>query len=323
MNWKNDFINLYTAGTSVDYGKALDLKRNNLPQKLYRYRPITDESLKYRFGEIVRGELFLSHPKDLNDPFEACSHLRASEPAIYFNNKELFEEMLKEKIDPKDYNKIFGSENWYDALMIYAAEKSTTAERAKELEDVLKNAIMSELEEVNHHFNTLCRNIVRFASFTTNPLNLPMWNHYTNGHKGICLEYNTSDIQNIYQKNMLFPVFYVQKLPDLTCNLMNSGKPLFPIFEYIAMHKLKDWAYEEEWRLIHDVGSWYFGPEDVPEDFYNKGKPIQFIKPSKVILGTQISDKHKTEIIRIANIANISVLQAQQTEYGLKVTDVF
>ncbi|MBQ6863619.1 MAG: DUF2971 domain-containing protein [Clostridia bacterium] len=318
MNWKNDFISLYTAGTPADYCNALDLKRNNLPKRLYRYRPITDASLKYRFNEIVRGELWLSHPKELNDPFECCSHLRVSEPGYYFDDKKLFEEMAKGIFEPKDFIEIFESEKWFDSLIAYISEKSTTAER---VEAAIKKAIMSEIERVNYLFNALCRHFVRFASFTTNPLNLPMWNHYTNGHKGICMEYNTLDIQNIYQKNMLFPVFYVEKLPDLTSELIKNRKTEFLIFDYIAMHKLKDWAYEEEWRLIHNAGAWYSCLEDTPEDFYDKGKAIQFIKPSKIILGTQISDDHKSEIVQMANKANVPVLQSKQTEYGLRIAD--
>ena len=68
MDWKDDFLRLYTSESVTDFGEALDLKRKNLPKKLYRYRSLSDETIKYRFAEIVRGELFMSHPKDLNDP---------------------------------------------------------------------------------------------------------------------------------------------------------------------------------------------------------------------------------------------------------------
>ena len=92
------------------------------------------------------------------------------------------------------------------------------------------------------------------------------------------------------------------------------------IFEYMTMHKLKDWSYEDEWRLIYDVGSWHYSFDDVPDDFYENGKTIQFIRPSKIIMGVQISDSHKKEIERIASIAGVPVIQAKQTEYGLDIT---
>ena len=53
---------------------------------------------------------------------------------------------------------------------------------------------------------------------------------------------------------------------------------------------------------------------------YDNGKTIQFIRPSKIIMGIQISDSHKAEIERIAAIVNVPVIQAKQTEYGLDIT---
>ena len=85
------------------------------------------------------------------------------------------------------------------------------------------------------------------------------------------------------------------------------------------MHKLKDWEYEKEWRLLHDAGSWYYSPDDVPKEFYTSGKSIQFIRPSKIILGVRISEAHRAQIEKMASIANVPVVQAQQTEYGLNI----
>lgn len=85
------------------------------------------------------------------------------------------------------------------------------------------------------------------------------------------------------------------------------------------MHKLQDWSYENEWRLIHDAGSWYYGKEDIPEEFWSHGKTIQFIRPSKVILGMAISEGHESMIRDYARIADVPVTKAVQTEYGLKV----
>lgn len=63
--------------------------------------------------------------------------------------------------------------------------------------------------------------------------------------------------------------------------------------EYLSIHKLKDWRYENEWRLIYDTGSWYFGPEDIPKDFWMHGKNIPFIRPDRIIMRMEISKQHK------------------------------
>ena len=321
MNWKKEFMRLYTSNTVADYGKALDLKRKHIPRKLYRYRSITDKNIAYRFAEIVRGELYLSHPQELNDPFEGCSHLGSTNPADYLKGKYVeYSERFVGVIPAEKHKAIFSSDNWFDELMSYVAETTAKGGEIERNKNALAYATLRGMEQLNAHLSDTTRKIIRFASFSTTATNLPMWHHYTYGHKGICLEYDTGAITNIYHKNMLFPVYYVNKLPDVISMMMCETHPKFSLFEYIAMHKLKDWRYENEWRLMHDIGSWHYSPEDVPADFYTNGKNIQFIRPSKIIMGVQINAAHRAEVERMAEIADIPVVQARQTEYGLDIT---
>lgn len=319
MDWKDNFLKLYTSESVTDFDRALYLKREHIPERLYRYRPLSDASMKYRFTEIVSGELFMSHPKDLNDPFEACSHLSSTEPSKYITNNEAYKVQFDGKIPEDTYNEIFSKENWYDLLISYVAEITAKQNNTEKNKEALTKVALHGIEMLNAHLNETARKMIRLASFSTTATNLPMWHHYTNGHKGICLEYDTRTITNVYHKNMLFPVYYVERLPDIVSMMLRKTHPKFSLFEYIAIHKLKDWAYENEWRLIHDIGSWYYSPDDVPADFYIKGKSIQFLCPSKIIMGVQISDSHKTKIEEMAAIANIPLIQAKQTEYGLKI----
>ena len=146
-----------------------------------------------------------------------------------------------------------------------------------------------------------------------------MWHHYTNAHNGICLEYSTKDILDIYQINSLFPIFYVNKLPDIVQMMLKKTNPKFSLWKYMAIHKLIDWSYEDEWRLLYDVGSWYMNSKDVPKEFWEKGKTVRFIQPSRIILGIAINEVYEKKIREIAQKANIPVVRALQTEYGLKI----
>ena len=88
-DWKTEFLELYMSGDVEKFGQAIELKRRNIPKKLYRYRTISDDNItSYRFGEIVRGELYMSHPSELNDPLEASSNLAAYSPSAYMRDKE-------------------------------------------------------------------------------------------------------------------------------------------------------------------------------------------------------------------------------------------
>ena len=319
-DWKAEFLELYMSGDAGDFDKALSLKRLHIPKRLYRYRTLSDDSIaKYRFGEIVRGELYMSHPSELNDPFEVTSNLAAFNPSAYMRDKEDFTKLFKDKMSDEDYANVFDSDFWYDNLLTYVAEKSVPQDKVDSTKEALSRVIMGEFEKINSNVSDMTRKMVRLACFTTTPNNLPMWNHYTNGHTGVCLEYNTEDIKNIYQINKLFPVYYVDKMPDMTDRLLQKMRAEFGFMDYLAIHKLKDWRYENEWRLIYDAGSWYFGPEDIPQDFWTHGKSIPFIRPARIIMGMKISEEHEIKIREYAELAGIPAVKAIQTEYGLKI----
>ena len=89
--------------------------------------------------------------------------------------------------------------------------------------------------------------------------------------------------------------------------------------DYLTIHKLKDWGYENEWRLIYDAGSWYFGLEDIPQDYWSHGTVIPFVRPARVIMGMRISEEHEKKIREYAELAGIPAIKATQTEYGLKI----
>lgn len=71
--------------------------------------------------------------------------------------------------------------------------------------------------------------------------------------------------------------------------------------------------------MIYDAGSLYFGPEDVPKDFWTQGKNIPFIRPSRIIMGMKISQEHEKRIREYADRVGIPTIKATQTEYGLKI----
>lgn len=50
MNWIDEFIKLYMSKEKGDFGKALDLKRDKIPTKLYRYHSL--KKLEYIKNEI-------------------------------------------------------------------------------------------------------------------------------------------------------------------------------------------------------------------------------------------------------------------------------
>lgn len=316
MGWKSDFYTLYFSKLHEHHKKALELKRDNLPPKLYRYRPVSDDNMEYRRRELLGG-LYLSHPDELNDPFEGWSILRSNDPSTYLN-KEDCRKFCVSAGKGEETADVFARDDWFDALIEYTVKVSSSECGVEKTKHALEQVVMNGLEMLNNHINKTTRKTVRIACFSTSPKNLPMWHHYTNGHTGICLEYDTTRMKDIYQINRLFPVCYVDKLPDMTHLLSHRKDQMFAFIEALCIHKLVDWSYENEWRLLYDAGSWYYSEEDVPEEYWHAGKEIFFMPPSKVILGKNIEERHEKRILEYADRYQICIEKAEFTNYGLE-----
>ncbi len=321
MDWKEKFFELYESGKYEDYQAALEIKKLNLPPKLYRYRSVTKDNLEYREREIVKGELYLSRSDELNDPFEGCALLHSGNPALYAN-KDTFVEFYNLQGKENEARAVFEDENWFENVNFSILENSEVQMSKAETKEKLKEAIQHGFERFNSDLSNTVRKMNRIACFTTNPKNLPMWNHYTCEHKGICLEYDTSLFDDVFFLNRLFPVKYVEELPDMTYLMAHRAHPKFTLFDLLSINKLEDWRYEDEWRMILNAGSFYGSIENTPSNYWSTGKSIKFILPSRVILGRNISEEYEEKIISYAALADMPVVKAICTEYGLDFTDV-
>lgn len=314
MNWIDEFIKLYMSKDKGDFGKALDLKKERLPAKLYRYRSL--KNLDYIKNEICNGQIFLSLPCEMNDPFDSRSVLEAGNPGFYAQTKDTYWKRFKPILDSETFDSIFGADDWLDKLLTHITAKYVNEAEVDAMKEKVLKIMMDEIAKFNSNINDMINEMSRFACFTEKNSNLPMWSHYANGHTGVCLEYDISSISNVYIINRLFPVKYVSKLPDGTSLLAQDEISRFSFMDYVLMHKLADWSYETEWRLIFNAGSWFCDADEVPKEFWGNGAPIKFALPSKVFLGTKI-EKNENEIRKWCVELGIPVEKMKCTEYGL------
>lgn len=80
-----------------------------------------------------------------------------------------------------------------------------------------------------------------------------MWGHYANSHKGICIEYKTSDpIFSLIEK-----VSYKSEIPKLEINSLGdlNREELTKQFIKIFSTKEANWKYENEFRLFDITGT--------------------------------------------------------------------
>lgn len=96
----------------------------------------------------------------------------------------------------------------------------------------------------------------RISAFSERNDSVPLWSHYADSHRGLCLEFTKSEkTTSIFA--LMRRVSYVEKLPDLVSASQWAGFLLgledidFEklIFDYLT-HKGYEWRHEKEWRMV-------------------------------------------------------------------------
>lgn len=159
---------------------------------------------------------------------------------------------------------------------------------------------MARWEEIRNDTN---KNI-RVCCFSERNDSILMWSHYAAQHKGICIEYDFAEADEI--RYLIQPAFYsdtgfqLGTMEDLTSvsHLMSS------------LYKARDWAYEAEWRLTA-----------IPKD----GKVPEKVTaplPQAIYLGTRFTQNkpaYQAKLREIARSQNIPIFEMtiHQSQYKI------
>ena len=144
----------------------------------------------------------------------------------------------------------------------------------------------------------------------TNFKNRLMWSHYADSHKGFCIEYDFSQMQEL----LPFPVFYSDERPLVPWKaaLNNCPENISEATAALMLGLLtKDdaWSYENEWRILSAA----------TEDADIKMPPITCI-----YLGAEISESNRAKILKIARNLQIPLKQMKvdRGAYALHAHDL-
>lgn len=170
-----------------------------------------------------------------------------------------------------------------------------------------------------HNFYVTC--------FNNNPLNILMWSHYTNHHKGFMLELKFKK-QEGYYNHLPMPVFYNDEYPVLKYPYNLTTKDCMDNPDYGSellikrlLNKAKVWNYENEFRLTNR--------EDVSSDSNTVLLDFEPSSLTTVILGSKIDPVHKQKLeLEISKFnekhgLNVEVFESRlsETEYKIEVKD--
>ncbi|WP_165758916.1 DUF2971 domain-containing protein [Niastella yeongjuensis] len=277
--------------------EAIPLKSLHFPKSFFKYRWLTERTIQ----TIEEGYIWLAEIASLNDPFECSIQFDNDECLRHFYGSDqfrlTFEIMTGQRLTTKEISVLSTSDKPYDEyLKICALRKIAIGINSEEQLKKVQRRWTEIVEEMNRN--------LRICSFSLNSSSLLLWSHYACEHKGICIEYDLEDVDEI--RAFMQPVMYRDRVHKIG---------LFE--EYTTMQmigasliKSKDWVYEQEWRLTI---------------FKQKDKFPQKMKvpvPKGIYLGTRFalnSDDLKNKLFKIASAKGIPIFQMEKHPQEFKL----
>lgn len=168
-------------------------------------------------------------------------------------NERALEIIIKRELwlaEPQTLNDPFDCQTEYSEILINAINALTLSE-----EEIIfyRDAASKIIKRLR---------ILSLSSQNNNPL---LWAHYSNSHKGFCLEFDYMQFEGVYNPALRPQVVnYESQMPKLSLpqeliNMCNSnnvkweeelGKHLDKCVYELALTKPKEWEYEKELRVI-------------------------------------------------------------------------
>jgi len=232
-----------------------------IPSKIYKYKSLSKAVDFIRvLDEIKNNEIWLANPTEFNDIFDSRTPVDLS--------------VFLRKFDE-------GIKHCLPLINLPLSKK-------KHLRTFAVKRMKSGFEEGGFAFGGKDNNKISICCFSKILHSVPMWHHYTDKYKGICIEY---DISKLSSDNELFrnlhPVKYKKPATGI---IYNNSCEVIDVNDNATMSltiKNQDWSYEKEWRLI------------LPSENGTNGYKRTFSPISAVYMGVAIPLEIENELKKV------------------------
>lgn len=250
MSWKSDYLALRSLKTKQSLEAADALKALHLPESLFKHRKVT----KLSIDAFEKDCIWLAEPSSCNDPYECqltyspadlvdgvVSHMTTSQLR---ESSGVFRGMSDAQIEALRTSGSFVQAVQGVLINHFQAGNKVDERLEDEIQKVYRSILSGHVERV--------RNSFVFCSFSTRSDSMLMWSHYSDQHKGFCLEYSVEEICRIpLLRGALLPVEYRDHMVDMTEQMVAQARSNATVnILNIGLRKASDWSYEDEWRLI-------------------------------------------------------------------------
>ena len=283
-----------------------------LPSSLFRFRPCGD----FQIEAFEKDEIYALTAEKFNDPYDTLPWFNLDGIAHLVEamfQPESLEQLKAFWADGNDFSdefkKVFPESYWKDLRAGITAITSF-----KEIEE----DISARKQQWLARFSSLCPVIADFAKrfstyacFCENIHSILMWGHYADSQRGFALEYDfRPTLQNPLPFVALCPVVYSENRYDATeymtwaflrMQQLPAISPDISAHMKVALHKSKDWEYEQEWRLI----------DPRLQDPNNPKPTVTKYRPKAIYYGTGI------------DLANLARLHEIAVRKGIREYEMF
>ena len=190
-----------------------------LPEKLYKYEPFTDLTLR----NLKRQSVYFASPQNFNDPYDCA--ITAEIKDLTAAQVEVFKSHLLGKEETP-----------------FEVKKELTSLSNHEVGEKLKNIISDVVVTQKANFFSNCG----ITCLSESNDDLLMWSHYGGRYKGFCLEFDTKFAPFTKARK----VEYSEHMPKIDPLPFIMGEVDNQFFNLFCL-KSKSWTYEKEWRVFH------------------------------------------------------------------------
>lgn len=260
----------------------------NYPDIVYKYRGWADEHGKKVLSEF---QLFLTSPKDFNDPFDC---------RIPVNYKIMTEQEINQYAELMTQN--------HKAFLLKEGrnlenEKSQLVARLKaDIENIQRENEEMTFKEYDDRYGIL--------SLSTKWNDILMWSHYGDKHYGYCVGFHEKQLRESEKFGAGGQVAYPKTLEYPLIHPLDRDNPA--IFFKNSHHKALDWQYESEYRLTK-----FFYPNLPTLQDRQMNFDPKFI--AEVIVGLRTPKADRDEIVKICKDNGIKVYQAFPVEFKFQI----
>lgn len=299
MPWVDEFVEMLFPldARKLNIEGAYLLKHANLPTSIFKYRSVTESSLK----NLQDGTVWLADPRSLNDPYD-CAHFtdmnRMSQDLWRNMPPQLAEKLPPDKFTPDVLLQLSNSAD-PEGFLVDTLLSDKPAEHREQIKEAMRGAMHALHEDMVREYSENLKGAFKLCSFSERLDSSLMWSHYANYHKGFCIEYDVRAFPpSDYRSRFLYPVIYTDSVYDATPHFMkgveHDGFNNLHL-NLAGLFKAIDWSYEREWRLLFANG------------VLNEAQAYPMGKPKAVYLGSHIPSGDQDQILDICSTLRIPV----------------